>query len=235
MIMALVISDPSGARATENPLDGATQVGWGDALNCEYDTVLAIAELGAPVDWAMVKSALKPGAAATIVCDENDSQNNGAGLTAMISGFRNVDASPVQPDGSVRITASKPEYAAGAKAAIAVQPSSSDAWGAAADDGDEIDEDDLLTAEEKAAKPELPACGPKSKGRKACKNCSCGFDKQLEDEKKGELKAGDEPLYKSACGSCYKGDAFRCADCPYRGMAAFQPGEKVELNMEDDL
>merc|ERR1711977_112221 len=105
----------------------------------------------------------------------------------MISGFRNVNASPVQPDGSIRLTASRPEYAAGAKAAIDVQPSSSDAWGAAVDDdGEEIDEDGLLTAEEKAAKPELPTCGPKSKGRRACKNCSCGWDKQLEAEKVAE-------------------------------------------------
>merc|ERR1712232_926532 len=66
---------------------------------------------------------------------------------------------------------------------------------------------------------------------KACANCSCGR-KELEDklgaeETKKRLEQGKE---RSACGSCYLGDAFRCESCPYRGLPAFKPGTKVELS-----
>jgi len=94
------------------------------------------------------------------------------------------------------------------------------------DDVDLIDQDDLLD-EEDLVKPDqasLRVCGTTGK-RKACKDCSCGLAE--------ELSTGKEPTKKSftsSCGSCYLGDAFRCASCPYLGMAAFKPGEKIQLS-----
>ncbi|EER11202.1 conserved hypothetical protein [Perkinsus marinus ATCC 50983] len=69
---------------------------------------------------------------------------------------------------------------------------------------------------------------------RACKNCSCGraelevkvgaeeAKKRIEEAKKGEVK--------SNCGNCYLGDAFRCGTCPYRGLPAFKPGEKIQMD-----
>ncbi|KAF8901662.1 cytokine-induced anti-apoptosis inhibitor 1, Fe-S biogenesis-domain-containing protein [Gymnopilus junonius] len=126
-----------------------------------------------------------------------------------------------------------------------------------------IDAESLLTLADKArpaatCEPVNPAA-PRRK--KACKNCSCGLAELEEEERKnskvvildgsqsGETREVEQsekerlvnaakaaPKATSSCGSCFLGDAFRCASCPYLGLPAFKPGEKVEIDFGmDDL
>lgn len=107
-----------------------------------------------------------------------------------------------------------------------------------------IDAEALLTAEDKT-RP-LPNCEPLNTGaprrKKACKGCSCGLAELEEEERRtgkvvlldgsqnGEARAVEQsekerliqaaksaPKATSSCGSCFLGDAFRCASCPYLG------------------
>ena len=97
-------------------------------------------------------------------------------------------------------------------------------------DDDMVDEDDLLTEEDKATKTKEAGGGCATR-KKACKDCSCG---RAELEAAGkEVKPED---LTGGCGSCPKGDAFRCATCPFLGKPAWKPGQKVELDsLEDDI
>ncbi|NXX85381.1 CPIN1 protein, partial [Urocolius indicus] len=111
-----------------------------------------------------------------------------------------------------------------------VDPATAKLWTLSANDMDDeevdlLDSDELLDSED-LKKPDpsslrAPSCKEMGK-KKACKNCTCGLAEELEQEKKSS-----QP--KSACGNCYLGDAFRCASCPYLGMPAFKPGEKILL------
>ncbi|KAM9854061.1 anamorsin [Aulostomus maculatus] len=150
-----------------------------------------------------------------------------------------------------RVSASKPNFEVGASSQIkfsfgtktskpaekpALDPNTVKMWTLSAvdindDDVDLVDSDALLD-EDDLKKPDplslkAPSCGEgAAKKKKACKNCTCGLAEELEQESGGKKKSN---LPKSACGSCYLGDAFRCASCPYMGMPAFKPGEKIML------
>jgi hypothetical protein len=58
---------------------------------------------------------------------------------------------------------------------------------------------------------------------KPCKNCTCW---RAEENKEKVETVSD---MKSGCGKCYLGDAYRCAGCPFRGLPAFEPGDKIEI------
>ena len=95
------------------------------------------------------------------------------------------------------------------------------------DDTVELVDDSTLLEEEDMVKVDpstLRVCGTTGK-KKACKDCSCGLREELADGKEPTTKSVN-----SSCGSCYLGDAFRCGSCPYLGMPAFKPGEKIQLS-----
>ncbi|TDH09065.1 hypothetical protein EPR50_G00082780 [Perca flavescens] len=148
----------------------------------------------------------------------------------------------------VRISASKPSFEVGSSSQIklsfgkkpaekpALDPNAVKMWTLSANDMDDDDVDlvdsDALLDEEDLKKPDplslkAPTCGEGATKKKACKNCTCGLAEELEQDSKAKQKTN---LPKSSCGSCYLGDAFRCASCPYMGMPAFKPGEKIVLD-----
>ncbi|KAI8319318.1 DUF689-domain-containing protein [Martensiomyces pterosporus] len=166
------------------------------------------------------------------------------------------------------ISAKKPAYNVGAAAALSFgkkKTSRAAAGGDAAqkkkawminvesDDEAEIEDQDDLLEEEDLAKPDAASLarpdGAKPK-RKACKNCTCGLAEGKDvDESEAckptpvaKVKKPKKPVdvvnVKSACGNCSLGDAFRCTSCPYLGMPAFKPGEKITLGgsmLHDDF
>ena len=86
--------------------------------------------------------------------------------------------------------------------------------------------------------------------RKACANCSCGRKEQEQsatsEPTNAELTTGvaavtEPPMTynaaSSSCGNCSKGDAFRCAGCPFLGKPAFTTGAggAVLLNAGSDF
>ena len=117
------------------------------------------------------------------------------------------------------------------------------------DDEEMIDEDALLTEKDKA-KPSAEdgvGCPPT---RKPCKDCTCGR-KEEEEMKENATPATkatssvvkmdlendpNDRTFKSACGNCALGDAFRCAGCPYLGQPAFKENDgEGKVVMLDDL
>lgn len=150
--------------------------------------------------------------------DENDAQN--FCLDLQLVGF--INPSIVRNHGSevLVIVCHKPSWEPTESAKIAIPSVLKGKWKMDSTDlaeDDLVDENDLLNDGIVAFGAE---CGVDKSGtstkKRACKDCSCGFAQEL-------LTASTSAApVRSSCGSCYKGDAFRCASCPFLGQPAFQ-------------
>jgi len=116
------------------------------------------------------------------------------------------------------------------------------------DEDDLIDEDDLLN--DAGGMDGLGLNAPKAMqarmkddcdGRKPCDDCTCGRAEEYYGNDNGDSSTGVAEKkvikdLKSNCGNCSRGDAFRCAGCPFLGKPAFKEGEEhLVLDLTDDL
>lgn len=191
-------------------------------------TQLIVLEDAASKGSAIMKEAyraIKPGGSVVVHAREGV---EGARRGLLRQGFRKVKG-----EGGSIARGERPPYERGAAVPLPVGVSE-----ATLGQDDLMDEDELLGEGElrpPEGKKSESACKPERK-RKACKNCTCGRAEgkvTIDDEG----KVDDAGLPKSACGSCYLGDAFRCDGCPYLGMPAFKPSARGTATVvgQDDV
>jgi hypothetical protein len=174
-------------------------------------------------------------------------------MDLMIAGLVDVVALTTK-EGVSLWRGSKPQWEEGAKASVKTEESRSNnattsttstgasasattsSWQAAVVahvGGDDMmdleDEDVLLELAGPVEQPPTQKEGGCATKKRACANCSCGRKEMEDAEDNGTPRPQltDEELanMKSSCGNCHKGDAFRCAGCPFLGKPAYNKGE----------
>ena len=192
------------------------------------------------------------GGSSTYETKEKEEASRVVSKALTLEGFEDVvsEATRVSGTDATVVSGRKPQWERGVKFSLEKKTKktvSASAW--EDDDQDEmIDEDALLTEKDKAKPTEGEGVGcPPT--RKPCKDCTCG--RKEEEEMKENATPGtttssvvkmdlendpNDETFKSACGNCALGDAFRCAGCPYLGQPAFKENDgEGKVVMLDDL
>ena len=158
----------------------------------------------------------------------------------VIGGF--IDVKALASDG--KLTCTKPDYNTAAMS-LGVNNVANDKKKTAlksllqddSADDDFIDDDELIS--EGDLIPPIPGAGNNDvvKRKRACKNCSCGLNELEQKEELIQAKTLNGKISapkSSSCGSCSRGDAFRCSGCPYSGTPAFDASLKPKIFIKPD-
>jgi len=244
-----------GARVDDvNVVGGLAEDGAVSGASGPYDHVFASVSATTGGLFAHDKALpglarlLKPGGR-LVLREEGGRDADALSMELLFAGLLGPEAGEAAA-GAALAVGTAPEWEVGATATVALptaakRPTGAEVWAALAT-GDDAgaayeDDDDLLAEDRLPVKAE--GDGGCSTRRRACKNCSCGraeaeaaMDAETRKRVQLDVEAGTAPT--SACGNCYKGDAFRCSSCPYLGKPAFAPpgaGGVVMLQMDDDV
>lgn len=224
-VLIIAASDDAAALREAKALDGKivtpTALAGLTGSHFESATILCSdAHKYFPIDAALLEQCLQKlvlgGTLTASVGGLTPADMASLDTACLFAGVVDATVSPGGAFGGLQVLGQRPTWDVGASASLS---------GSA-----QIDEDELLGELPKPVGQGKSDC---STAPKACANCSCGRA-ELEDKLGAEaakvaLENGKE---RSSCGSCYLGDAFRCDGCPYRGLPAFKPGTKVELETE---
>ncbi|EQC41720.1 hypothetical protein SDRG_01676 [Saprolegnia diclina VS20] len=237
--MAIVVFEGSSRAAAEAHAGAEHELVGIDAFEAKPENSVASVVYFGGASLPAIYRVLQAGASveAYVALDGNDTeaQKNGLLMQLLLQGFvnSNVDVTAT----GLRLSGTKPGFTEGASAAVLIKPVQKSKWTVVADDDDDmIDEDDLLDDTDEVLKAAKMDCGTGKDGKKRrCKDCTCGMKDENDEPAMSEV---DLQLLVSNCGSCYKGDAFRCGSCPFLGQPAFKPGMgKLVLNLDnsDDI
>ena len=196
-------------------------------------------------DLTKLIASLTPGGTVLLQTEEDVS------LDLMVAGL--IDVIQIKTNsGTVLWSGVQPSFETGTKASIGNKTmdteadTATSAWQAAVsahvggEDTNMIDledEDVLLELAGPIAQPPTQTDGGCATKKRACANCSCGRKEMEEADDNGtprpQLTDAELAKMKSSCGNCHKGDAFRCAGCPFLGKPAYNQGE-VPLDSKSD-